>query len=99
MNKMPVVEMQIRDLGQQIAGVVMAHHQEVQDCINAGIEKAAKGIENTIVDLAAKLAAEQFEKEVKNYFEWGDGHEVIRESVQVALKSFTKSLRTKGNLS
>lgn len=92
MTELPIIELRIRDLGQQIQGAVMLRHEEIATAIEAGVDRASKTIAQSIVDQACEEAKKRFQSAVSNYFSYGPGAKAIEGAVQQALEPFLTAL-------
>lgn len=94
-RQMPVVEMRVRDMGEQLVSMVALHKGEIEESIKQGIERAASGISDAIVEQACNAAQECFHKEVESYFSWGPGRDAIKAAVAHALSPMAAAMRGK----
>lgn len=92
MGELPIIELRIRDLGHQIQGAVMLHHEEIQAAVKEGVDRAADTIASSIVTQACEDAKKKFSQAVSNYFSYGPGAKVIEAAVQQALEPFLMAL-------
>jgi hypothetical protein len=94
MTQIPVVELMIRSMGEEIRSAVMLRHADIERLVEQGVERAIANIGEAIIEEAAKIAAQKVHEEVKHYLTWGVGGEAIRAAVHYALAPLTAMLQT-----
>src|SRR5262245_40119003 len=93
MKDMPIVEMRIREVGQQWNAMIALHHQEIEAYINQGIDEAMRTIGQHIIHQVSEEASKAVLREVEHYFTWGAGHDSIVEAIQQAMAPIIARLR------
>jgi hypothetical protein len=67
MQHMPALEMRLKDFGEQLIGHLALHQAEIQQYVQAGVERALAQLGEQIIDEAARLAAQRVHEEMKHY--------------------------------
>lgn len=93
MQKIPIIELKIREMEHQVHHAMMLHQEEIAEHVNRGVEHALANIGEQIAQQAAEEAARQIQIEVHNYFAFGAGAVAIRETITKALEPVVKALR------
>jgi len=93
MKEMPIIELRVREFGEQLHAMVMVHHEEIEQFIKAGVDKAIENIGQQIIQEALDAATIQIRTEVKNYLTYGPGGQAIREAMTHALEPLVEMLR------
>jgi ABC-type histidine transport system ATPase subunit len=81
MLHMPTLKIRLKDLGEQLHGMLRLHCEEIEPYIQAGVERALSRIGEDIIDEAARLAAQTVQEEVKAYLTYGARGQAIRAAV------------------
>lgn len=93
-ERIPIVELRIRDLGSEIAAAVVLRREEIRQAITRGVENVVDGAANAIVEQATAEATKQIGKAVEDYFRWGLGRAAIETAVKTALAPITEALNS-----
>jgi ABC-type histidine transport system ATPase subunit len=85
MQHMPALEMRLKDFGEQLIGHLALHQAEIQQYVQAGVERALAQLGEQIIDEASRLAAQRVHEEMKHYLTYGTGGQAIRAAVERGL--------------
>ena len=67
MLQMPVIELSIRGLGEHLNAALTLRQQDIQQYVEAEVERALSTIGETVIDEAARLATQKIQEDVKHY--------------------------------
>jgi hypothetical protein len=94
-HNIPIIELRIRNMSEEIHSAVMVRQEEIDAHILAGVNEALSGIGAKIAQQAAEEAVEQIRRQVENYFTWGPGAKAIQAAVTKALEPIAQALQPK----
>ena len=79
--EIPIIELRIRGLGQQVTAAIAVHEHEISGLISKGVDAALSNIADKIIAQAADEAGKQLGKSITEYFSYGEGHTAIKLAV------------------
>lgn len=92
MFESPLIELRVREMGQQFAGMIDTYHAEVEEEMRAGIKKAISELdfELYVVEQTRREVKAAVDRAIKNYFTNGEGGRMIDQTVNRILKEAAK---------
>lgn len=85
--------MRFPDFGSQLIVLLVQGQEEIQQYLEAGVERALATLGETVIEEAARLATQKIHEDVKHYLLYGAGGQAIRAAVHHALAPLTLILQ------
>ena len=92
MNSIPVIELRIRSMEDQVIHAIALRQDEIEEQIKEGVERALAHAPDVIVNAAMEEATKSIKTQVESYFRYGEGYKAIKTAVENSLAPLVAAL-------